>query len=44
MKNDEKELKERVVQKEHEPLDPKEKLPERFEGTSKKLSKIHRKK
>jgi len=44
MKNEEKELKEKVRQQEPEPLDQKEKLPRRFEDTSKNLSKMHRKK
>jgi len=44
MKNEEKELKEKIIQKEHEPLDLKEKLPERVEEPSKNLSKMYRKK
>lgn len=44
MKNEEKEMKEKLIQKEHEPIDQKEKLPKRFEETSKNLSKMHRKK
>jgi len=44
MKKEEKELKEEVIQNEHEPLDQKEKLPKRSEETSKNLAKMHRKK